>query len=216
MSRALVGTAFTVCLVTALVSGQAPAKVYGAATPQEVMALMDKAIKADDFGMAVTVVAPSGRTALASEGLTGLLMMIRMSNPEAPAPGQPAPSKAALDKQKKDYRALVDLVTATLKPHGMDTLVGKPPLSPETEKALNAALEKTDTVMLLASLMATMEKAGPLLGMKSDGSSKVPFKFGPVTGYKITGDNATAKAGNEPLNFVKIAGRWYLTPPKTK
>jgi hypothetical protein len=214
MSRLLVGALLSACLGTTLASAQAPAKVYGGATPQEVMAVMEKAIKADDFGMAVSVVSPAGRSSLASEGLTSLLTIIRFSSPDSPLPGQPAPSKADLEKQKKDYRTLVDLVTAALKPHGMDTLVGKPPLSVDTEKAMDAALAKTDTVVLLSSLMATMEKVGPLLGMKPDGGAKVPFKFGPVTGYKITGDNATAKAGTEPLDFVRIGGRWYLTPPK--
>jgi hypothetical protein len=36
-----------------------------------------------------------------------------------------------------------------------------------------------------------------------------------VTGYRVQGDRATAQAATEPLDFVRIAGRWYLTPPVT-
>jgi hypothetical protein len=33
-----------------------------------------------------------------------------------------------------------------------------------------------------------------------------------VSGYEIHGDRATAKAGEETIEFVKVDGRWYFQP----
>jgi hypothetical protein len=210
--------ALTLVLVVPALHAQAPAaaKVYGAATPQDVIVVVDKAIKADDFASAVPMISPEGRKALASEGVMGLMVGINFSDPDDPMPGGTKPTKAVLDKKRKDYRTAIDTAKQMLKPYGMDTLIGKPPMSAESEKAISAGLEKADTVALMTSLISTMEKIGPLLGMPKGGKAKVPFKFGQASDYKITGDKATAKAGADTLDFVKIDGRWYLTPPASK
>jgi hypothetical protein len=37
-----------------------------------------------------------------------------------------------------------------------------------------------------------------------------------VTDYKIQGDRATAKAGKETVDFVKVGGRWFMKAPEKK
>ena len=201
-------------LVTVAAAGQT-SPVYGGATPQEVVAALQKAAKSNDFLGAIPFISPDGRKELANEGVTGVIMVLAFSDPDDPMPGGKPLSKAELDAKRKNYRAATDLAKATLKPHGLDAFIGKPAMSPDTQKAIDSALAKTDTVVLINSLMGAMEKMGPMLGMnkKSEGP-KVPFTIGNVTDYKVTGDKATAKNGAETLEFVQTGGRWFIMPPK--
>ena len=58
------------------------------------------------------------------------------------------PTKTELDAKRKQYVAAKDLAARTLKPHGLDALIGKPVMAPDTQKSLDAALDKTDNVVL--------------------------------------------------------------------
>jgi hypothetical protein len=203
--------------LVAPVAAQTPAAAYGAATPQEVVAGFGKAAAADDFGGAVKFVSPAGRREMSKEMVTGVSMMLALSDPNDPMPGSPKKSAKELADDKKKFASAVSLIKATLKPHGLDTILTMKPMSESTQKTLDTALDKTDTAALLGSMMAAIDKVGPLLGMKKDESKpKMPFTLGPVAGYKITGDKATAKSGAETIDFVKVDGRWYLTPPSEK
>jgi len=208
--------AIPVLLAIPSLHAQTTPKVYGGATPQEVVAGLQKAAKAGDLNTAFTFISPAGRTELAGEAVSGVLMMLAFSDPSDPMPGSKPLPKAELDAKVKQYRSAVDMVKQTLKPYGLDTIVGKPALSPETQKVMDASLAKADTVALMTSLMGTMEKIGPMLGMKKGDKPGLPFDVGAVTDYKISGDKATAKATNETLDFVKIDGRWYINPPRPK
>ena len=110
----------------------------------------------------------------------------------------------------------MDLATQTLKPYGLDALIGKPVLAAETQKSLDAALDKADNVALITSLYGSLTKIGPLLGMKQNPKPEPLVKLGTVTDYKINGDKATAQNGAETMKFVRIGGRWYIEPPPSK
>jgi hypothetical protein len=56
-------------------------------------------------------------------------------------------------------------------------------------------------------------KMGPMLGMKESPNPQPLGNIGTVSGYKIAGDKATAQNGAETMDFVRIAGRWYIEPP---
>ena len=210
-------------ILTALVAvpmlGSAPeaqtAKPYGAATPQEAVAALKKAVEANDFAGTVPLIAPAAVKDLASETVAGVLMLLAFADPDDPMPGSPAPSKTELDARRKRYKAAVGVVGQTLKPYGLDSLIGKPPLSPETQKSIDTALAKADNVALITSLFATVEKIGPSLGVGPDQKPKPIVKVGNVTGYRITGDTATAQDDGLRVDFVRIGGRWYITPPGT-
>lgn len=211
-------SSFVVAAVIAA-SGAGPlaqaGKPAGAATPQEAVAALQKASAAGDILQALPVISPAGLKELANEGVTGLLMVIAFSDPDDPMPGGAKPSKAELDAKRKQYKQAVDLATQVMKPYGLDTLFGKPVMSDDTQKVLNAALDKADNAALVSSLYASMVKMAPLLGMKQTPKPEPFMKPGPVTDYKITGDKATAQNLAETMNFVRIGGRWYVEAPST-
>jgi hypothetical protein len=206
----------TVSLVVSA-AAQVPPAVYGAATPQEAVTGIKAAAAAHDMGGAMKFVSPAGRKSLSEDMLLGMLVMLAFSDPSDPMPGGPKKSAKELDTEKKNYASAVASVKGMLKPHGLESLMTMKPMNESTQKFLSTALDKTDTVVLIGSGIATMEKIGPLLGMKKDEKpNELPFEIGAVSGYKITGDKATAQNGKETIDFVKVDGRWYLTPPAEK
>ena len=202
---------FVILLAGALLCAQS--KPYGAASPQEAVAALKKAGAANDFVGALPVIAPDALRELAGEGVTGVLMALAFSDPDDPMPGGPTPSKAELDAQRKRYKAALALASGTLKPYGLDAVIGKPVLSADTQKAIETAVAKADNVALITSLFSTMRKIAPMLGMKGDVTPDAVLTLGDVTNYRIAGDTATAQNGPETINFVRVAGRWYVQPP---
>jgi hypothetical protein len=208
-------------VVTALVlAGAVPlaqvANPYGAVSPQEAVAALAKASAANDILPAIPVISPDGLKLVANEGVTGLLMVLAFSDPDDAMPGSTKPTKTELDAKRKQYVAAKDLAARTLKPYGLDALIGKPVMAPDTQKSLDAALDKADNVVLVTSLYGAMVKIGPMLGMKKNPKPTPLVEIGTVTGYKIDGDRATAQNGAETLNFTRIDGRWYIEPPPSK
>jgi len=208
---------FVTALLALLFIGASPfaqvAKPSGAATPQEAVSVIKKAAAADDFLLALPVISPAGLKTIANEGVTGVLMVLAFSDPDDTMPGAPKPPKAELDAQRKKYNEALTLAKAVLKPHGLDTMIGKPVLAPEVQNTINAALDKADNAALITSLFGAMVKMGALLGMKDAPSPQPLGNIGTVTGYKINGDKATAQNGAETMDFVRISGRWYIEPP---
>jgi hypothetical protein len=170
------------------------AKPSGAASPQEAVAVLKQAGGGTDVLAALPVISPSGLKAVANEGVTGLLMVLAFSDPDDGMPGGTKPSKTELDAKRKQYRQAVDLAAQTLKPYGLDALIGKPVLAAETQKSLDAAIDKADNVVLITTLYGSLTKLGPLLGMKQNPKPEPLVKVGTVTGYKVNGDTATAQA----------------------
>ena len=210
-SRSSLAVVFALLIAAALPLAQS--KPSGAATPQEVVAVLNKATAANDALQALPVISPTGLKQIANEGVTGLLMVLSFSDPDDPMPGGPKPSKAELDAKRKQYKQAVDLATQVVKPYGLDTLIGKPALAPEAQKTLTAALDKADNMALITSLYGAMSKMGPLLGMNETPKPPPLVKIGTVSGYKINGDKATARNNAETMEFSRISGRWYVEPP---
>ena len=115
---------------------------------EEAVADLQKATAANDMLQALPVISPGGLKQIADEGVTGLLMVLAFSDPDDAMPGGPKPTKAELDAKRKQYKQAVDLATQTLKPYGLDALIGKPVLAEDTQKSLNAALDKADNAAL--------------------------------------------------------------------
>ena len=197
-------------IVPSLAIAQAP---MGGDTPQAVIAGVQKAIAADDFVAVMPFIAPDARRELVKEGVSGLLMVLAFSDPDDAMPGSKPLPKAELEKQRKAYKAAVKSADTVLSSYGITGVIGKPVLADATQKPIEAALAKADTVAMMRDLMAALDSIGPQLGMKKSDAPKVPFKFGTVRDYKVNGNKATAKDEKETLDFVKIDGRWYLTPP---
>ena len=202
-------------LIAAAVPLAQVAKPYGAASPQEAVAAITKATAANDMLLALPVISPSGLKQIASDGVSGVLMVLAFSDPDDPMPGN-KPSKTELDAQRKKYKQALSLAVAMLKPYGLEGVIGKPALADATQKTIEAALDKADNVALITSLYGALTKMGPLLGMKQSPKPEPLVDLGTVTGYKVNGDSATAQNGAETLQFVRIDGRWYLEPPPSK
>jgi hypothetical protein len=198
-------------------SGAAPlaqgAKPTGAATPQEAVAALQKATAAGDMMQALPVISPAGLKQIANEGVTGLLMVLAFSDPDDAMPGGPKPTASELAAKRKSYAQAKSLATQTIKPYGLDTLIGKPVLADDVQKQLNAGLDKADNALLITQLYASLVKIAPMLGMTREPKPEPFIKLATVSDYKINGDKATAKNGAEMLHFVRLAGRWYIDPP---
>jgi hypothetical protein len=218
-SRSLLRLVITSLLTVPIAGGVALAQVakpYGAATPQDAVAAIRKATAANDMLTAIPVISPSGLKQIASEGVTGVLMVLAFSDPDDAMPGSTKPSKTELDAQRKKYKEALNYATGALKPYGLDGMIGKPVLADATQKAIDSAIDKADNVALITSLYGALTKMGPLLGMKQSPKPDPLVNVGDVTGYKITGDRATAQNGAETMEFVRIDGRWYIEPPPSK
>lgn len=189
------------------------AKPAGAATPQEAIAVLQKATSSGQMLESLSVISPNGLKQISNEGVTGIVMVLAFADPDDPMPGGPKPTKAELDAKRKQYKTALDLATQTLKPYGLDTIIGKPALSPDVQKTMNAALDKADNFALINALYASLTKIAPLLGMKENPKPSPIVKLGTVSNYKITGDKATAQNDANPIQFVRINGRWYVDPP---
>lgn len=187
--------------------------IYGAESPQAVMAAMEAAIAADDFAAVLPLISPQGREELANDAITALVLALNFLNPDDPVPGTTPVPPDEIDGKRKSYRAAVEIARAALTPYGLDTLIGQPPLSPRTKDALDAALPQADTVVLMRSLYTALEQIGAALGMEKTNDKKVPWTFGKVTDYQIAGDTATARSERDTIEFERVQGRWYLKPP---
>jgi hypothetical protein len=187
--------------------------IYGAETPQAAIAGLQRAVKANDVVAAIPFVSPAGRRELASEGISSLMMFLAFADPSDPMSGGQTLPKAERDAKRKAYRSAVDTVRKTLKPHGLDKVVGRPAMAVETQQAIDTAVARADTVVLVTSLISMMDRIGPMLGMRKSDRPTIPFTLGNVTNYRIDGDRATARAAGETLQFERIDDRWYVQPP---
>jgi hypothetical protein len=206
------------------------ATVLGGETPQAVVARMDKAAKARDIAEMTACLDPESRAEMATALLLGATMMVGfmgmgadmasgMAEGVAEATGaskDEAQKKSAAGKAEADAKIAKTKAafSALLKKHGLPDMMD--------EKAMDSAgdpktvLAKIDHPAFAKDVMGFLDSIGE--GKKGDGggpTEKMP-DMDKVSDYKITGDTATAKAGAETLDFVKVDGRWFLKMPEKK
>jgi hypothetical protein len=115
---------------TTLAEAQSPRPAEGRESPQAVVAAMQQAASAHDWGSAFALMLPARRHELATPLVEGVLLMIAMGDPDSPIAGPLAgPEKA---KRRKAYTSAVTALRTAWRPFGLDGLVGRPPLAPET------------------------------------------------------------------------------------
>lgn len=188
----------------------------GAESPQAVVDVLKKAADTKDFLGALQVISPAGLKEVAKEGVVGVVLLVALSNPDDPMPGAPKPSSSELAAKRKQYKQVLMQVSQTLKPYGLDTLIGKPVMGTQAQKSLDAALDKADNFALITSLYGVLPKLAPMVGMKEDPTPELPVKVGTVNAYKVNGDRATARNDGQTIDFIRINGRWYLEPSAAK
>lgn len=185
------------------VSAQTP--VYGGATPQEVAEAVIGT--GGEFSAVLPYVPPADRRVLAEQMVGGMLMLIRVygSDPEMDKVFSPAERKT----RRATHAKLLDAVKPAFSIAGVTGLVGKAPLAPETKQAMGAALARADTVVLLRALLAADKATSAILETPHEEPPPAPLPPA-LTGFRITGDTASARSGKDTVKFVRVGGRWYL------
>jgi hypothetical protein len=202
-----------VILATARPASGQPAPVYGAESPQSLIATMEKALAVDDFAGIMPLISPAGRKELAEDAISALIVTLSFTDPDKPsADNAPIPEEER-ETRRQNHRAAIEVARETLRPHGLDGLIGQSPISPLTKDVFELALTRADTVVLMRSLFPALDRIGTLLGVERSDEKKLPVTFGKVSDFQVSGDTATATAAGDTIEFEKLQGRWYLKRP---
>ena len=213
------------------------AKQPGADSPQALVARLSAAAEKNDFPELVDCIAPKERREMAAGLVIGTTMMVAfmdmgsdmaMGMAQGMAEGMSgsemtAEQKAEMEKGKAEAKAktaeLRGRYEAILGKHGLKDRMesmqaeGADSSGGSPEEAIGKLLAGVDERALIVDLMGFMNALGESQGQED----KKPFSLpAQVTDYKIDGDHATAKAGDETVEFVKVDGRWYLAPSQNK
>ena len=234
MSRILVRRPVALAVSTLLlglpVAGSA-AEAPGGESPQAVVARLNAAAEKQDMRELIACMKPDARREMALMMVAGAGMMVAFMSmggamgaemAEGMAEGVsgeelPAEEKAKLDEGRREVEAkaaeMQKRYEAILERHGVTAMMEDDSPLPEDPAARTAALDrmfaKTDEMALLDELFGLMQELG------EGDSSKTPVELpGPITDYEIDGDRATAKAGDETIEFVRVDGRWYIELPE--
>lgn len=202
----------------------------GGETPQAVFARMSAAAEKGDLGELVACVDPDSRAEITMAMVVGATMMVAFMDmgsglagdmaegvSEAAGSDMKPEEKVKLEQQKAEAAAKVtELKTAlsgVFKKYGLPDLMDPDTPAPK-EGSAKEMLAKVDQPALAADLSRLLDKMGDKSEKKQEGSPlQVPKT---ATDYAISGDHATAKAGGETLEFVKVDGRWFVKPPEEK
>ena len=203
----------------------------GAASPQALVARLQAAAEKNDFAEMAACIAPDERAEMAlmmavmggmviafmdmggemasglaegmAEGITGEKLDDQQKAEVDKAKAEIGKKSAELQKRYEGILAKYGL-DKKLEAAGED-LAGDDGPAPGKAREL---LTGVDDVALLRDLMALFKDLGEESG-KEDKAVDIPTD---VTDYKIEGDTATAKSGDEVITFVKVDGRWYFKP----
>jgi hypothetical protein len=201
----------------------------GAETPQALVARLRQAAEKKDLAEMMACLAPDARREMALMMVAGVGMMVAfmgMGEGMADMAGDmaegisgeelSAEQKAQMEAGKKEMAdkaaALTKRYEGILERHGVSAMMEDDGPLPEDPAARSAALAKlfagTDDIALVTELMALMSELG-----EGKGEAPSPVSLPPEVGdYAISGDRATARAGDETIHFVRVDGRWYFLP----
>lgn len=210
---------------------------YGGATPQELVARMQAAAESGDFGEMMACMAPEDRKAMGGIMVSMGVMMVGFSQMAvdmggamaegmgeafAGEEGMDPEEKARMDAEMAEAQAQADAMMARLRevlePHGLAGMLdeGLEPGS-EQDQALDEALENADMIALTEDMMALLAEMddgeeGGMMGGDPSEEAAPDWASQEVTDYRIEGDTATAQAGDETLEMIRVDGRWYFAP----
>lgn len=214
-------------LILLLVPGPAWAgEPPGADSPQQLMERMTAAAESGDFAEMAACMAPEPRAEMAMMMVAMAGMMVAFMDMGAGMAGdmaeafsdedmtaeQKAEAEAAEREAAEKTAAVKARYEGILRQHGLGDMLSEEEGDPEGEADLQEMLEGVDEIALLSDLMAFLEEIGdeeeeaPGEGSPFD----LPDEIGEID---VQGDRATATAGDETLEFVRIDGRWYFEPP---
>jgi hypothetical protein len=216
-----------VLLILLLVPGSVWAgEPPGADSPQELVDRMMAAAESGDFAEMAACMAPEPRAEMAVMMVAMAGMMVAFMDMGAGMAGDMAEAfsdeemtaeqKAEAEAAEREAAAKTAAVQARyeeiLRRHGLDDLMSDEEGGPEGDADPQTMLEGVDEIALLGDLMGFLEEIGDEEeGEPAEGSPlDIPDEVGEID---VQGDTATATAGDEVLQFVRIDGRWYFDPP---
>jgi hypothetical protein len=204
-----------------------PAEPPGGETPQAVVARARAAAENKDFAELAACMAPADRGEMAvgllmassmmvafldvgNEMASGMAEAMGAEAEQAPAP-EPDPQAEEVTAKAEALRLRHEEILAK---HGLtDRLEAGPGFEASEDPAAAAAklLEGVDTIALIGDLTGLLGELGE---SGWDEESGGPLRPGvEITDYAIDGDAATARGGDEVIEFVRVDGRWYLRAP---
>jgi len=217
------------------------ATILGGETPQAVVERMTKAGQTKDLAEMVACLEPQGRVEMSMGLLAATTMMVAFMGMgtematgmvEATAEGMSGKKmtkaeKAKLDKAKKEAAMKTarskTALAAIFKKHGLPNFLDEKAGAalPDDKDAAMQMMSALDHPALVADLMKFMDTWGDKKKEGADGPAAPapPVPIGAdvvVKDYKIKGDRATAKAGKEKVEFVRVDDRWFVKIPEKK
>jgi hypothetical protein len=203
----------------------------GAETPEALVARMEAAAARGDFVDLLACVAPDERREMALVMVAGAGMMVAFMGMGIEMAGgmaealmeelvgeEPAPQEGAR-RAEESAAAVAEAAAAQsrfegiLEKHGFSGMMDDDEPLPEDSQARSAALAAlfgdTDEIALLEDLFALMGELGAAPGEETGAPQPVtvPAALGE---FVIEGDHATARAGDETVEMVRVDGRWYF------
>jgi hypothetical protein len=219
--------------------GPAPAlaaakRTLGAATPEALVERMNAATAKKDFSEMLACITPDDRAQMVGALLVGTVMMgafmqmggdMAMGMAEGMQEGlsgeEATPAqKAEMAKAKKEMEAQAAAwqkkYEGTLRKHNLEEMLSEDAELPAGEgpAALRALLKDTDEIALFEDLLGLLKDSGK--GEVKEDAAPPGLPAEPIKGLKVQGDRASAQAGTETVEMVKIDGRWYVKVPEKK
>ncbi len=211
--------------LAAPIPARAAGTPLGADSPEQLVERMRQSAQKKDFRELAACLAPEPRKELAQMIWMGATMMIGMATAmgsagtelaagmaeaiggeagEGEGEGE-AKAKKAPEAPKIDPKlaALAKRYDEVAHKHGLPGL--KDDAVPDSDPA--ALFAKVDAVEVVGDFGALLEGIGEATG---EAAPAPPVPEGKLLGLKVDGDKATATLDGEPVNFIKIEGRWYI------
>lgn len=168
---------------------------------------------------------------MAMEMAGGMAEGVAESLPEGEAlsPEEKAEVKAGMEEEmaaglekgreeaKQKAAAMEKRYTALLEKHGLGDLLSDqgPDIELGQGDETRELLGGVDQGALLRDLMALLDELGDDEPVAVDRGEEDPLALpDTITDLQVEGDRATARAGEETLELVKIDGRWYFKPAR--
>lgn len=211
-------------LATVVTAAPATAAPPGAESPQAVVERLRAALAKEDFREVAACMAPAARREMAFALVLGTTMMVAfmgmggdlaagMAEGMAEAAGEPmAEQKAEAEKVRAEAQKKTEDLKrkheAILAKHGLqERLAAAEGQAESPEAGMATLLAGVDEGALIADLMGFFGELG------EERQQEMVALPPAVTDYAIDGDRATARAGEETVEFVRVDGRWYFQPP---
>jgi hypothetical protein len=233
-----VAAALAVWLATApALSAAQRRQPLGADSPQEVVARLEAAAQANDLPGIAACLTENDRVEITTAMLLASTMMVAFAqmgssmaedmaaamgesgDPQQPPTAEEKRLQAENEKKKKETEAQIkkmeDKYRKILEKHKLPDFFAEDPGTEAGPEKAAQQLKKVDQIALLEDLMAFLTELDPKEADAAKKESPVELP-GKVTDYKVGATTATAKAGNETLEFVKEKGRWFLKAPEKK